>query len=70
MLRPGWMNRYCRRSRCRRCRTSAWIFGYVWAGLMFVSAALNIVLALTPRPDHLGGRQCRSGAIGSKVGCS
>ncbi len=36
-----------RRSRRRRCPTSASRFGYVWAGLMFFSAVLNIVLALT-----------------------
>jgi len=28
----------------------AWIFGFVWAGLMFGSAVLNIVLALTLDP--------------------
>ena len=47
MLKRGWMNRYLPPIAARPCRTSPSIFGYVWAGLMFGSAALNIVLALT-----------------------
>ena len=55
MLKRGWMNRYLPPIARRPCRTSASLFGYVWAGLMFGSAALNIALALTLDADDLGG---------------
>ena len=50
MLRPGWMNRYMPPIAVQMVPDIAWIFGFVWAGLMFGSAALNIVLALTLDP--------------------
>src|SRR5262245_29948948 len=50
MLRPGWMNRYLPPIAVQTVPDIAWIFGFVWAGLMFGSAALNIVLALTLDP--------------------
>ena len=50
MLRPGWMNRYMPPIAVQTVPDVAWIFGFVWAGLMFGSAALNIVLALTLDP--------------------
>ncbi len=50
MLRPGWMNRYMPPVALQTVPDIAWIFGFVWAGLMFGSAALNIVLALTLDP--------------------
>jgi intracellular septation protein len=46
MLRPGWMNRYLPPVAIELVPDIAFIFGYVWAGLMFFSAALNIVVAL------------------------
>jgi intracellular septation protein A len=46
MLRPGWMNRYLPRVAVERVPDIAYAFGFVWAGLMYASAALNIVLAL------------------------
>jgi intracellular septation protein len=46
MLRRGWMNRYLP-ERAQPVADVATTFGYVWAALMFASAALNIVLALT-----------------------
>ena len=46
MLKRGWMNRYLP-ERARPVADVATTFGYVWAGLMFASAALNIALALT-----------------------
>ena len=46
MLRRGWMNRYLP-ERAQPVVDVATAFGYVWAGLMFASAALNIALALT-----------------------
>jgi intracellular septation protein A len=45
MLRPGWMNRYLPPIAVELVPEVAWAFGYVWAGLMFASAALNIALA-------------------------
>lgn len=50
MLRPGWMNRYLPPVAVATVPDIAFVFGYVWAGLMFGSAALNIVLALTLDP--------------------
>ena len=50
MLRPGWMNRYMPPIAVQMVPDIVWIFGFVWAGLMFGSAALNIVLALTRDP--------------------
>ena len=44
MLKRGWMNRYLP-PRAEPVKDVATIFGYVWAGLMFGSAALNIALA-------------------------
>jgi intracellular septation protein len=46
MLKRGWMNRYLP-PRAAPVIDVATTFGYVWAGLMFASAALNIALALT-----------------------
>jgi intracellular septation protein A len=46
MLKRGWMNRYLP-ERARPVADVATTFGYVWAGLMFASAALNIALALS-----------------------
>ncbi len=50
MLRPGWMTRYLPPIAVQMVPDIAWIFGFVWAGLMFLSAALNIALALTLDP--------------------
>lgn len=48
MLQRGWMNRYMPPISVGRIPASLVIgAGYVWAGLMFGSAALNLVLALT-----------------------
>ena len=49
MLRRGWMNRYLP-ERAALVADVATAFGFVWAGLMFGSAALNIVLALSLEP--------------------
>ncbi len=46
MLRPGWMNRYLPPIAIELVPDIAVIFGYAWAGLMFFSAALNLVVAL------------------------
>lgn len=50
MLRPGWMNRYLPPVAIHFVPDLAYGFGFVWAGLMFLSAALNVVLALTLDP--------------------
>jgi intracellular septation protein len=50
MLRPGWMNRYLPPIAVAVVPDIAYVFGFVWAGLMFGSAALNIALALTLDP--------------------
>ena len=46
MLKRGWMNRYLP-ERAAPVLDVATTFGYIWAGLMFASAALNIGLALS-----------------------
>jgi intracellular septation protein len=46
MLKPGWMNRYLPPVAMEVVPDIAFIFGFVWAGLMFASAALNIYVAL------------------------
>jgi intracellular septation protein A len=50
MLKPGWMNRYLPPIAVHLVPDLAWTFGFVWAALMFGSAALNIALALTLDP--------------------
>jgi intracellular septation protein A len=50
MLRPGWMNRYLPPIAVQTVPDIAYMFGFAWAGLMFLSAALNIGLALTLDP--------------------
>jgi len=46
MLKPGWMNRYLPPIARDLVPDVATIFGFVWAGLMFATAALNIVVAM------------------------
>ncbi len=47
MLKRGWMERYLPDEAKTWVADVADRWGYVWAGLMFVSAVLNIVLAFT-----------------------
>ncbi len=47
MLKPGWMNRYLPPDAMAVVADIAVIFGFVWAALMFFSAALNVVVALS-----------------------
>jgi intracellular septation protein len=47
MLKPGWMNRYLPPAAMAVVPDISFIFGFVWAGLMFASAALNVVIALS-----------------------
>lgn len=46
MLKRDWMNRYLPPRALEFVPDLAVTFGYVWAGLMFFSAALNLILAL------------------------
>jgi intracellular septation protein len=46
MLRRGWMNRYLPPVAIALVPDIAVIFGYVWSGLMFFSAVLNVIVAL------------------------
>jgi intracellular septation protein len=45
MLKPGWMNRYLPAVAIEIVPDIAYIFGFVWSGLMFVSAVVNIWVA-------------------------
>jgi intracellular septation protein len=47
MLKRGWMNRYLPSSTKEILPEIAVGFGFAWACLMFASAALNLVVALT-----------------------
>jgi intracellular septation protein len=46
MLKPGWMNRYLPPVAIELVPDIAVIFGFAWAGLMFFSAALNVIVAI------------------------
>jgi intracellular septation protein len=46
MLKPGWMNRYLPEIAMEVVPDIAFVFGFVWSGLMFLSAALNVYVAL------------------------
>lgn len=46
MLKPGWMTRYLPPIAMEIVPDVAFIFGFVWSGLMFFSAALNAIVAL------------------------
>jgi intracellular septation protein len=46
MLKRGWMNRYLPPIAIERLSDIAIICGYAWSGLMFFSAALNLIVAL------------------------
>jgi intracellular septation protein len=46
MLKPGWMNRYLPPIAMEVVPDIAVIFGFLWAGLMFFSAGLNLIVAM------------------------
>jgi intracellular septation protein len=46
MLKRGWMNRYLPPVAIALVPDIAVIFGYVWSGVMFFSAVLNVIVAL------------------------
>jgi intracellular septation protein len=48
MLQPGWMDRYMPpESKAYLPRRLIVAGGYVWSGMMFLTAALNLIIALT-----------------------
>lgn len=47
MLQRGWMNRYLPARALQYVPDLGIAFGYVWAGLMFVSAVVNLGLAVS-----------------------
>ena len=46
MLKPGWMNRYLPQRAIELVPDIAVVFGFIWAGLMFLSAVVNAVAAM------------------------
>ena len=46
MLKRGWINRYLPPIAIQTVPDIAVIIGYAWSGLMFLSAALNLIVAL------------------------
>jgi intracellular septation protein len=66
MLKRGWMTRYLPPIAQATVPDLGITFGYIWAGLMFFSAALNILLALTLEPAAWAAVKS-VWAIGSKV---
>jgi intracellular septation protein len=54
MLQRGWMNRYLPPRAQEYLPDLGIAFGYVWAGLMFVSACVNLGLALSLDMHHWG----------------
>lgn len=50
MLRPGWILRYQPPLALRWSRDVANAFGYVWAGMMFLTGALNLALVANGDP--------------------
>lgn len=52
MLKRGWMLRYLTPGVKGLLGDIAIVFGYIWAGLMFFSAALNALLAVSLSPAH------------------
>ena len=50
MLNRGWMERYAPETIRDLARPMLTVFGYVWSGLMFLTAALNLILVFTVDP--------------------
>jgi intracellular septation protein len=46
MLKPGWMNRYLPPFAIEVIPDVIRVFGFIWSGLMFFSAGLNLIVAL------------------------
>jgi intracellular septation protein A len=50
MLKRGWMERYAPENIRDLARPMPTVFGYVWSGRMFFTAALNLILVFTVNP--------------------
>lgn len=50
MLRPGWMERYVPANERDRIRPMLTAFGFIWAGLMFLTAGANAALVVFADP--------------------
>jgi intracellular septation protein A len=50
MLKRGWMERCVPENIRDLSRPMLTVFGYVWSGLMFFTAALNLILVFTVNP--------------------
>jgi intracellular septation protein len=50
MLKRGWMERYAPENIRDVARSMLNVFGYVWSGLMFFTAALNLILVFMVDP--------------------
>ncbi len=46
MLKPGWMNRYLPEQAIQIVPDIGVAFGFVWSGLMFLTAIINVVVAI------------------------
>ncbi len=66
MLKKGWMNRYLPPIALEAAPDLGARFGYVWAGLMLFSAALNLVVAFNYDPLTWAGAMS-IWAMGSKI---
>ena len=67
MLKPGWMVRYLPPVAMEVVPDIAAVFGYVWAALMFFSAALNLVLAFS-LPVEAWAAFMSAWGLASKIG--
>jgi intracellular septation protein A len=47
MFKPSWMERYTPEAVREAARPMLNLFGFIWAGLMFFTAALNLLLVFT-----------------------
>lgn len=67
MCKPGWMNRYLPPVALQVAPDVAFVFGFIWAGLMFASGALNLAMALTLKPIEWAAFMS-TWALASKLG--
>ena len=51
MLTPGWLNRYVPAAALAYAHDVTTVFGYIWSGLFFLTAALNLSFAVLFRPS-------------------
>ncbi len=54
MLKRGWMNRYMVSAALEWSSDVITVFGYIWAGMMFLTAAINLALVVNGDPKVWG----------------